>query len=208
MRAKNPWRAIEDELLEQAVAKYGPKRWSLIASLVPNRTSKQCCERWHAYLRPGINRGDWTPEEDRIVENLIDRFGCRWSLIASHLPGRTDVAIKNRFRAYLTTKISPKNSKRLSDFSDTSDIDVKPLSLSHSAFSVNLARTATQFHAFPSFDSCPSGNTLSHLPMISPPPSLASFPTFESLNSAPRCLAQNQGINTSILPPLSSFFVL
>jgi hypothetical protein len=34
--------------------------WSVIASLLPGRTAKQCRERWYNHLCPDITRGPWT----------------------------------------------------------------------------------------------------------------------------------------------------
>lgn len=54
---KKAWSPQEDALLQQAVAQFGPQRWSLIARSVPNRLGKQCRERWFNHLDPSINRG-------------------------------------------------------------------------------------------------------------------------------------------------------
>eukprot|EP00299_Pterocystis_sp_00344_P016534 c8291_g1_i2.p1 GENE.c8291_g1_i2~~c8291_g1_i2.p1 ORF type:complete len:247 (+),score=32.26 c8291_g1_i2:49-741(+) len=106
-KQKKPWQPEEDELLRGAVRRHGARKWSFIATLVSTRTSKQCCERWHAYLDPKINRGPWTLQEDQQVEKLIAEHGTSWSLIAAKMPGRTDVAIKNRFKGKKRTYSSP-----------------------------------------------------------------------------------------------------
>lgn len=36
----------EDERVKELVAKYGAKKWSLIASFLPGRIGKQCRERY------------------------------------------------------------------------------------------------------------------------------------------------------------------
>lgn len=41
---KGPWLPEEDALLRQLVAKFGPKRWALIAGHIPGRAGKQCRE--------------------------------------------------------------------------------------------------------------------------------------------------------------------
>ena len=46
------------------VTRYGPNRWSVIASSLPGRNGKQCRERWHNQLDPKINTSAWTEAED------------------------------------------------------------------------------------------------------------------------------------------------
>jgi hypothetical protein len=42
-----------------------------------NRTAKQCRERWKNYLRDGIKKGDWTPQEEELIRDLYRTFGSR-----------------------------------------------------------------------------------------------------------------------------------
>lgn len=49
-------------------------KWSVVASRLPGRIGKQCRERWFNHLDPSIKKGEWSPEEDRIV------FGAQVSI--------------------------------------------------------------------------------------------------------------------------------
>lgn len=96
---KGHWSPQEDELLRQLVASE-QKNWGEVAAKIPGRTSKQCRERWHNHLDPSIVRGAYTPEEDRIILEAQARLGNRWSVIAAMLPGRTEDAVKIRWKSH------------------------------------------------------------------------------------------------------------
>lgn len=96
---KGHWSPQEDDLLRRLVASE-QKNWGEVAAKIPGRTSKQCRERWHNHLDPNIVRGAYTPEEDRIILEAQARLGNRWSVIAAMLPGRTEDAVKIRWKSH------------------------------------------------------------------------------------------------------------
>lgn len=96
---KGHWSPHEDDLLRRLVAN-DQKNWGDVAAKIPGRTSKQCRERWHNHLDPSIVRGAYTPEEDRIILEAQARLGNRWSVIAAMLPGRTEDAVKIRWKSH------------------------------------------------------------------------------------------------------------
>ena len=53
-------------------------KWPEVAkALGTGRTAKQCRDRWLNYLRPGLKKGQWSEEEEQLLEDMFDTFGPR-----------------------------------------------------------------------------------------------------------------------------------
>jgi len=103
---KGMWTDIEDELLTQLMAEpSSAKNWAEVARRVPGRTAKQCRERWSLNLDPSINRSAWTKDEDDLLVKLHSELGNKWAEIKRFLTGRTENAVKTRFKSIERAKV-------------------------------------------------------------------------------------------------------
>lgn len=137
-----------------------------IAKEMGSRSGKQCRERWHNHLDPSsqsrsalsctrtsahisgfcstVNKGDWTPEEDALIQQMYAQFGSKWAEMAKHLPGRPDNAIKNHFNAQKqkkdgTRRIRGDSISSISALPDLAGPDLSSPSMSRSASNASLS---------------------------------------------------------------------
>ncbi|GMI78199.1 hypothetical protein HRI_001489200 [Hibiscus trionum] len=117
---KGAWTAEEDQKLISYIQKHGEGGWRFLPQKAGlPRCGKSCRLRWTNYLRPGIKRGDFTPQEDQTIIKLHAELGNRWATIARCLSGRTDQEVKNYWHAHLkkrlaNTSVDPETSIRSS----------------------------------------------------------------------------------------------
>uniref|UniRef100_M1A9K5 Transcription factor n=1 Tax=Solanum tuberosum TaxID=4113 RepID=M1A9K5_SOLTU len=103
---KGPWTPEEDIILVSYVQQHGPGNWRALPTKTGlHRCSKSCRLRWTNYLRPGIKRGNFTDQEEKMIIQLQALLGNKWAAIASYLPERTDNDIKNYWNTYLKKKM-------------------------------------------------------------------------------------------------------
>ncbi|KAM0923951.1 hypothetical protein ACQ4PT_005190 [Festuca glaucescens] len=103
---KGPWTPDEDLMLVSYIQEHGPGNWRTVpTSTGLMRCSKSCRLRWTNYLRPGIKRGNFTDQEEKLIVHLQALLGNRWAAIASYLPERTDNDIKNYWNTHLKRKL-------------------------------------------------------------------------------------------------------
>ena len=99
-KPKNAFTEKEDQILKSLVKEYGRKDWSALAKFLPNRTARQCRERYNLYLRDDVSNTPWTDEEDELLIRLYSQMGPKWSLMTQNFTNRTANNIKNRFKQH------------------------------------------------------------------------------------------------------------
>ncbi|KAG8367299.1 hypothetical protein BUALT_Bualt16G0057900 [Buddleja alternifolia] len=146
---RGPWSPEEDNTLKNYIHQYGTGgNWILLPQKAGlKRCGKSCRLRWLNYLRPNIKHGGFTEEEDNIILTLYHNIGSRWSVIASHLPERTDNDVKNYWNTKLKKKLlfsaPPTNSSSSSstttnfNYAPSSTASVETIYTVNPIFSVN-----------------------------------------------------------------------
>ncbi len=69
-------------------------------------------DKYTNYLRPDINKEDWSLEEDQKILELINIYGTKWKSIQREMPNRTDNQIKNRYYGRLKILLKKKARRR------------------------------------------------------------------------------------------------
>jgi myb proto-oncogene protein len=128
---KSKWSPYEDHLLEETVRRVGADNWTRVAVCVPGRTGKQCRERWIGHVCPAVAQGAWTAEEDAILVAKQAEFGNQWVKLKPFLPGRSTIAIKNRW-SWLRRRDVPNHSDEFFEIvkmheDQTKEVQLTPL---------------------------------------------------------------------------------
>jgi transposase len=97
-RTRSIFTRDEYQLIRELVAKFGDENWKVVAAEIPNRSTRQCKERWTSYLAPHVENGPWTLEEDRLLIQKIAEDGHKWKDFEALFPNRSAINIKNRWR--------------------------------------------------------------------------------------------------------------
>lgn len=106
----------EDDRLMQIIIDWGNEKidWEVISSHFPNKTLKQCFNRYTVLLRKGkrenINeKNKFSPGEDKKIVELFKKYGDGyWNLISSCLYRKTAKQCKERYENYLNPNINKK----------------------------------------------------------------------------------------------------
>jgi hypothetical protein len=87
--------------LRSFVDTFGTKSWDDIVRWLPNRSPRQCRDRYNNYLQESLVICPWTPEEDAVVIQQYHEIGPKWVEIGKMLRGRSGNNVKNRWHKHL-----------------------------------------------------------------------------------------------------------
>mmetsp|Transcript_26593 Transcript_26593/g.39515 ORF Transcript_26593/g.39515 Transcript_26593/m.39515 type:complete len:223 (+) Transcript_26593:120-788(+) len=84
--AKGYWTPTEDKKLKTIVMNGStPINWNDVVRHFPNRSRKQCRERWLEYLNPDIDNSEFTPFEDQLILQFQEKLGNKWKEISEQM---------------------------------------------------------------------------------------------------------------------------
>jgi hypothetical protein len=89
----------DDSILRRIVENAGTENWERVASLMDNKTPRQCKERWTNYIDPRLSRDNWTTEDNALLYTKVADLGTKWKAIAVFFPGRSKNFLKTKYFA-------------------------------------------------------------------------------------------------------------
>ena len=107
------WTMHEDNLLVEAVRRFGTSDWARVAEEVGNgRNKRQCAQRWERSLNPTISRETWTEKEIKLLVEGVKRYGMKsWVKVAKHVGTRSDVQCRYKYKSTLADDIPKRKLK-------------------------------------------------------------------------------------------------
>jgi hypothetical protein len=111
----------EDALLHYYVEVIHLRSWQEIAKQLPERTARQCRDRYNNYLCPEHLSSEWSLNEDLTIMKAYETVGSNWAIITTLLPGRNCVQVKNRWYSHIAA-----HPKRQRTFRDDLERDKEP----------------------------------------------------------------------------------
>ncbi|KAJ3393018.1 Myblike DNAbinding domain-containing protein [Entophlyctis sp. JEL0112] len=105
--AIRPWTTEEDNKMLSLVEEYGEGNWATVSMHMGDRSRRQCQIRWRQNLKPGLNRGRFTAEEDERLLAAIEMFQLgNWAEIARAVKTRSDVQCRERYLNFLDPNLA------------------------------------------------------------------------------------------------------
>ncbi|GLE04763.1 hypothetical protein PINS_up013742 [Pythium insidiosum] len=199
---KGHWDPEEDAKLRELVAE-GKRNWGQVASLIPGRTSKQCRERWCNHLDPNINKGAYTEEEDRIILEMQAKLGNRWSIIAQQLKGRTEDAVKIRWKSLMRGRKAAGRDEKSSTPKASNTKKERSGSCSDAAASTTSSVAASPPSAIPTAAATPDA-TIKQEEKAAVPRSKASRSTPTKLKTRAASPVLKAAVDTNLMSPTPS----
>ena len=97
VRRRRRFTPEEDMKIKEIIIKEG-LNWDKILPQFPHKTKRQLKDRWVYYLNPELKAAPFTTQEDILLETKLFEMGPKWRKMVVFFPGRTDVALKNRWK--------------------------------------------------------------------------------------------------------------
>lgn len=109
------WTEYEDQRLLAGIHRFGLENWQNVALFVGNsRTRAQCSQRWVRGLDPRISKDRWTPEDEALLSELVDKYGNKaWTKIATEMGNRSDVQCRYHYKQMLNGIVTPADRSKL-----------------------------------------------------------------------------------------------
>ncbi|KAJ6218652.1 hypothetical protein RDWZM_009809 [Blomia tropicalis] len=99
---KNEWTQEEEKKLSELVNEYG-NNWKKITENMTNHSYSDCFKKYHMHLNSNIRKGKWTQNEDKILKDLVEKFGKKWCKIADCMKNRNYHQCQQRWNTLNST---------------------------------------------------------------------------------------------------------
>ncbi len=70
--------------------------WAKIAEVLKSKSKEDVKDRVKLLNETEVKEC-WTPEDDKLIADMVKKIGRSWALIAKKVPGRTNKEVRERY---------------------------------------------------------------------------------------------------------------
>ena len=111
------WSLEEDKILSNLIINHKYKNWKIISSKLPGHTAMQCQNRWNKNLKPGLVKGPWSVQEDKLLTEWVNKNGPKkWNQCCEFIHGRSGKQCREHWNNCLNPELKKGNWGPEEDF--------------------------------------------------------------------------------------------
>ena len=103
---QNSWTSQEDKKMIELINTRKYTNWKLISEQFPGHSQSQCISHWNKILKPGIIKGPWRAEEDKILMDWVKKNGAKnWTKCCEVVKGRSGKQCREHWNNSLNPEV-------------------------------------------------------------------------------------------------------
>lgn len=109
------WTSEEDKIIsEEGILCNNKADWLSLSQKLNKRSVKGSIKRYKE-INPKIKKGRWSKEEDKMLLDLIEKYGFNWKILGDNFTSRNIRQLRNRYEYCLNPALKKKKFSKEDD---------------------------------------------------------------------------------------------